>query len=129
MHASGAADACTGRGVSWAVACASAAGRFSGSVGGSPAECCSCSVQVGARYPILILQSTAYFKTHGRSRTVTDPNTSFTHAPARMTPIPTWWAPAFHLSFLICLPVPSSVCSSLYLTLTVSNHIFLFLVY
>ena len=39
MHASGAADACTGRGVSWAVACASAAGRFSGSVGGSPAEC------------------------------------------------------------------------------------------
>jgi len=26
MHASGAADACTGSGVSWAVACASAAG-------------------------------------------------------------------------------------------------------
>ena len=50
MHASGAADACPGRGVSWAVACASAAGRFSGSVGGSPAECRSCSVQVGARY-------------------------------------------------------------------------------
>ena len=60
MHASGAADACTGSGVSWAVACASAAGVRAAPAGsvaqsaeprksGRP-TCRSCSVQVGERY-------------------------------------------------------------------------------